>query len=58
MKKLNALILIILFSAIGFAQEKENTYVLFTNVNVFDGKSESLSKSNVLVENNMIKKIG
>ena len=43
-----------------FAQEEEQpNRVMFTNVNVFDGVSETLDmNTNVLVENNLIKSIG
>ena len=41
------------------AEEEQPTRVLFTNVNVFDGVSESLDmNTTVLVENNLIKNIG
>lgn len=40
-------------------EEMPKRQTLFTNVNVFDGKSEKLATSmNVLVEGNLIKKIG
>jgi len=42
-----------------FAQEKPKKITLFTNVHVFDGKSEQLIKDvNVLIEGNLIKEIG
>lgn len=42
-----------------YAEEDAPRQVLFTNVNVFDGISESLDmNTNVLVENNLIKRIG
>ena len=41
------------------AQEKKPTQILFTNVNIFDGKSDKLDKGmSVLVEGNLIKQIG
>ena len=51
---------IILFSTSLFAQDEEQpNRVLFTNVNVWDGISDSLStNSNVLVENNLITAVG
>lgn len=40
------------------AQEnKEDQYILFTNVNVWDGIAEKLQKSDVLVKNNMIDQV-
>ena len=46
------------FAAAAFAQD-EPKQTLFINVNVFDGKSESLAMNQrVLVENNLIKSIG
>jgi imidazolonepropionase-like amidohydrolase len=42
----------------GLASAEEPVKILFKNVNIFDGKSESLHKSmNVLVEDNLIKSI-
>ena len=41
------------------AEEKPPVQVLFTNVNIFDGKSHKLAMDmNVLVEGNLIKKVG
>lgn len=43
----------------GSENEIKPVQVLFTNVNIFDGKSETLAMdTSVLVENNLIKKIG
>ena len=44
----------------AFAQdEEEPKRIMFTNVNVFNGVSETLEmNTNVLVENNLIKSIG
>jgi len=40
------------------AEEKPKPQVLFTNVNIFDGKSDALAEGmSVLVEGNLIKKI-
>ena len=54
----------IIFTALSFGSvgvagaEDAPVQILFTNVNIFDGKSEALSAtSNVLVEANMIKQI-
>ena len=42
-----------------FAEESTNSQVLFTNVNIFDGKMNTLAMGrDVLVEGNVIKKIG
>ncbi len=42
-----------------FAQEKkENTYVLITNVNVWDAKGKDVVQADVLIENNLIKDVG
>ena len=53
-----SLSLVLAFPA--FAQDEEQpNRILFTNVNVFDGVSESLqNNTNVLVEDNLIKSIG
>ncbi len=41
------------------AEEKPPAQVLFTNVNIFDGKNDKLSMGmSVLVEGNLIKEIG
>ena len=55
-----ALFAALAFSASASAQEeKPKPQVLFTNVNVFDGKSDKLAEGmSVLVEGNLIKKIG
>jgi imidazolonepropionase-like amidohydrolase len=45
-------------AAVFGAEEKPKPQILFTNVNVFDGKSEELAEGmNVLVEGNLIKKV-
>jgi imidazolonepropionase-like amidohydrolase len=42
-----------------FAEESTNSQVLFTNVNIFDGKMNTLAMGkDVLVEGNLIKQIG
>ncbi len=44
--------------AVAFAQDEAPPQILFTNVNVFDGYSESLQSGlNVLVEGNLIKTV-
>ena len=40
-----------------FAQEKAKQITLFTNVQVFDGRSDNLFKADVLVEGTLIKQI-
>ncbi|MCA0933898.1 amidohydrolase family protein [Lutimonas saemankumensis] len=41
------------------AQDKqEDTYVLITNVNVWDAKGKDVVKADVLIENNLIQKVG
>jgi len=45
-------------AAVFGAEEKPKPQILFTNVNVFDGKSDTLAEAmSVLVEGNLIKKI-
>ena len=49
---------LILFSLGAFAQDELPSQTLFTNVHVWDGTSDGITKHiNVLVENNLIKKI-
>ena len=47
------------YAPTGIAQdEKPKPQILFTNVNIFDGKSDTLAKGmSVLVEGNLIKKV-
>ena len=54
-----ALFMVAIFIALpAFAEDKAPTQVLVTNVRVFDGTSDKLTgKTNVLVENNLIKAI-
>jgi imidazolonepropionase-like amidohydrolase len=56
-KKTFVLALIFMFSLGLFAQEQVKHITLFTNVQVFDGKSDKLIKADVLVEGNLIKQI-
>lgn len=56
MRKITIMLFLMIIAIVGFAQE--NTQILFTNVKVWDGTSESLKNADVLVENNMIKEIG
>ncbi|MCP4256194.1 MAG: amidohydrolase family protein [Planctomycetes bacterium] len=53
-------IAVMLMASVAMAEEIEKpTQVLFTNVNIFDGKTDGLKKGmSVLVEGNLIKKIG
>lgn len=58
------LLAVVLTAALAFAasaaaqEEKPKPQVLFTNVNIFDGKSDTLTEGmSVLVEGNLIKKI-
>ena len=57
---LGVTILAIGLTSPSFAQDEEQpNRILFTNVNVFDGVSDSLqNNTNVLVEGNLIKSIG
>jgi imidazolonepropionase-like amidohydrolase len=49
----------LLLAVISATAQAESQLVLFTGVNVFDGRSESLaSNTDVLVEGNMIKQLG
>ena len=64
MKRVKSLVLILLVlsSVMAFdvvqAEEKPPEQVLFTNVNIFDGKNEKLQQGmNVLIEDNLIKTI-
>jgi imidazolonepropionase-like amidohydrolase len=41
----------------ALAQDEALTQILFNNVRIFDGKSETLTSGNVLVEGNLIKQI-
>ena len=61
MKKIFHFLLVCLLApATAYAQEAEEpNRILFTNVNVFDGVSESLAmNTNVLVEDNLIAAVG
>ncbi len=50
-----SLLLLVPFSALG--QDEAPSQILFNNVRIFDGKSETLTSGNVLVEGNLIKQI-
>jgi len=58
-KSLLAMSLAVAFSGITLVQEqKPKPRILFTNVSVFDGKSDELAEGmSVLIEGNLIKKI-
>lgn len=48
-----------LTASVSYAQEEETKRIVFTNVNVFDGLSESLATgASVLVEDNLIAAVG
>lgn len=51
------LVIVCLFLESNAQNSTEDTYILFTNVNVWDGTAEKLSKSDVLVKNNMISEV-
>ncbi len=54
-----ALIIVLGYANAGIAENTKPSQILFTNVNIFDGKSDKLARDmNVLVEGNMIKAIG
>jgi imidazolonepropionase-like amidohydrolase len=57
---LTAFMIAIVFIPLAYAQdEQEPKRIMFTNVNIWDGTSDSLSmNSNVLVEGNLIKSVG
>ena len=56
--KLTMCLLLAISTAIFAEEEKAPEQILFTNVNIFDGKNNKLSKGmNVLVESNLIKTI-
>ena len=40
------------------AQDEKPSYVLITNVNIFDGVNERLTAGQVLIEDNLIKEVG
>ncbi len=59
MKVPRTVIACLLLLATAFAEAAEPSQFLFTNVSIFDGKSEKLiTARDVLVENNLIKEIG
>jgi imidazolonepropionase-like amidohydrolase len=58
-KLLTVLLLSLMMALPLFAQEKDAPkQVLITNVNVWDGTGENVISADVLVENNLIKKVG
>ena len=58
MKTFFKLALILQVVCMTAQEEQKNNYILFTNVAIFDGTSETLQKGmSVLVENNLINKI-
>ncbi|MGI9372184.1 MAG: amidohydrolase family protein [Hyphomicrobiales bacterium] len=51
--------LLFTFAVFANAQDKQKPQTLFTNVNIFDGKDDTLAEGmSVLVEGNLIKQIG
>jgi imidazolonepropionase-like amidohydrolase len=51
-------LLTLTLTAGAFAQNEGPPKILFQNVNVFDGVSETLQSVDVLVEGNLIKEVG
>ena len=58
MKILLTTLACLLMAAGAFAQEAAPTRVLITNVKIFDGKNDKLINGDVLVEGNLIAKVG
>lgn len=56
--KLVALFILALTISVSAQDKKEDTYILITNVSVWDGTSDKTIKADVLVENNLIKQVG
>ncbi len=55
----SAVLFIFVFAAYANAQDEKKPQTLFTNVNVFDGKADTLAEGmDVLIEGNLIKQIG
>ncbi|MEN8799930.1 MAG: amidohydrolase family protein, partial [Flavobacteriaceae bacterium] len=58
MKPIKIICLILFAVSMGYAQDKEeDQFILFTNVNVWDGTAEKLTKADVLVKNNIISEV-
>lgn len=58
MKPIKCIFFVLFSISISLAQEnKEDTYLLFTNVNIWDGTAEKLKKGNVLIKNNRIEQV-
>lgn len=55
--KLISIFFLVLVTNLQAQEKKEDTYILFTNVSVWDGTSENLTKAQVLVKNNMIDEV-
>ena len=51
-------LILMLLPAVLFAQNSTPSQTLFTNVKIFDGKQNKLMDGNVLVEGNLIAKVG
>ncbi len=58
MRILFLLLTLLLINPVLAQDKKEDTYVLITNVNVWDAKGKDLMKADVLIENNLIQKVG
>jgi imidazolonepropionase-like amidohydrolase len=56
--KLVTLFILALTISVSAQDKKEDTYILITNVSVWDGTSDKTIKADVLVENNLIKQVG
>ena len=54
---LNAVLVVTMATADVAQDERPSKLVLFTNVNVFNGIDDKLTKADVLVENNLIKQV-
>ena len=55
-----SLVFVVFFLVVQFTSlaQQVNSYVLITNAKIFDGVNEKLSQGDVLIENNLIKKVG
>ena len=54
MRILFLLLTLLIINPLLAQDEKQDTYILITNVNVWDGTSDKTVKADVLVENNLI----
>ena len=58
MRILFLLLTLLIINPLLAQDEKQDTYVLITNVNVWDGINDKTQKADVLIENNKIKEVG